>query len=307
HIIREMEEIIHETFPKFISLKTEIDRGLLPISGDATQLHQVMMNLCVNARDAMPSGGALTVKAGNQVLDESFTRIHLGAKPGLYSVITIADTGIGMPDEVISKIFEPFFTTKEKGKGTGLGLATVHSIVKNHNGFVTVESAINKGTTFSVFLPAVELSQLSPTDLRYEDLPSGHGECILIVDDEASVRDITKQTLEMFGYTVMEAADGTDAISLYAKNQSNIDAVLTDIMMPIMDGYATIRALNRINPNLIVIAASGLATDHQIIETTAGKIDGFLQKPFTPTALLEILHKLLSKRSIPPIHPQPKN
>ncbi len=296
YVIKEIEKIIQETFPRSIECRDEIDRNLKMVVGDVTQLHQVLLNLCVNARDAMPNGGRLTLKAENRIIDESYLQLHIDANPGSYVVLSVCDTGTGMTQEIQGKIFDPFFTTKERGKGTGLGLATVHSIVKSHGGFITVQSEPEKGSVFSVYLPAVIHSQDFGARAHEENLPVGHGEHILVVDDEASVRDITKQTLELFGYKVSQASDGTEAIAIYAKNRSSIDVVLTDIMMPIMDGYATMRALKKINPELIVIAASGLVADQEIIETTIGKIEAFIQKPFTPAKLLITLDDLLSKR-----------
>ncbi len=295
HIVREMEKIVNETFPKTVRCHADVQRELLPISGDATQIHQVLMNLCVNARDAMQNGGALLIKAENRSVDEEFARVHLDAKPGYYTTITVTDTGIGMSQEVLDKIFEPFFTTKEQGKGTGLGLSTVHSIVKNHGGFITVNSSINKGTSFTLFFPSIESPELMVDEQSKKDTPRGNGEHILVVDDEVLVRDIAKQTLELYGYTVTEAIDGTEAVAKYATQRSTIKIVLTDINMPVMDGYATIRALRKINPDVKIIAASGLAADFEILESTVGKIQAFIQKPYPPLSLLELLHEVLSQ------------
>ena len=244
--------------------------------------------------DAMQNGGALLIKAENRSVDEEFARVHLDAKPGYYTTITVTDTGIGMSQEVLDKIFEPFFTTKEQGKGTGLGLSTVHSIVKNHGGFITVNSSINKGTSFTLFFPSIESPELMVDEQSKKDTPRGNGEHILVVDDEVLVRDIAKQTLELYGYTVTEAIDGTEAVAKYATQRSTIKVVLTDINMPVMDGYATIRALRKINPDVKIIAASGLAADFEILESTVGKIQAFIQKPYPPLSLLELLHEVLS-------------
>ncbi|MBI4810190.1 MAG: PAS domain S-box protein, partial [Ignavibacteriales bacterium] len=226
HLIREMENIIRETFPRSIKLVHDIPNDLSPISGDATQLHQVLLNLCVNARDAMPSGGTLTISAENTQLDESFARMHNAAEPGKYILVKVVDTGVGIPKNIIDKIFEPFFTTKEIGKGTGLGLSTVHSIVKMHGGFVDIESALGKGTTFKVYLPTIEISESLPVLSEETRFPTAKGETILIVDDEASILDINKQTLETYGYKVFTACDGIEAIALFVQKKDNIDVVL---------------------------------------------------------------------------------
>ncbi len=296
YIIKEIEKIVQETFPRSIECKNEISKNLKMIVGDVTQLHQVMLNLCVNARDAMPNGGRLLLKAENCVINEENPPIHVDAKPGEYVVLSVTDTGMGMSKDIQIRIFDPFFTTKEHGKGTGLGLATVYSLVKSHGGFITVQSEPEKGSCFSVYIPAALYAQETVQGAKEEKLPVGNGEHILVVDDEASVRDITKQTLELFGYKVSQASDGTEAIAMYAKHRYSIDVVLTDIMMPIMDGYATIRALKKINPELIIIAASGLVADEEIIKTTIGTIEAFIQKPFTPAKLLVTLDTLLSAR-----------
>ncbi len=291
HLINDIEKIIKETFLKSIEIGMDLQRDLWTVEGDATQLHQVLMNLCVNARDAMPKGGKLTIKAENLGLDETYARTHLEAKGGPYVVIAVSDTGMGMPPGIMERIFEPFFTTKSVGKGTGLGLATVSALVKSHGGFVNVYSEVGKGTQFKIYLAASETGEVREAEEEAE-LPKGSGELVLVVDDEASIRDITKETLEAFGYRVESAADGTEGVALYAEKKREIDVVLTDMMMPYMDGPVTIRALQKIDPQVKIIAMSGLAANGKSPEVAGARL--FLGKPYTAEKLLKVLHEVLT-------------
>lgn len=296
HLIQEIEKIVRETFTKTIRIHARTTRDLWMLHGDATQLHQVLMNLCVNARDAMPQGGTLTIEGENVTLDENFARMHLDAKPGPYAILSVDDTGTGIAPAVIDKIFEPFFTTKEIGKGTGLGLSTVLAIVKGHGGFINVYSEIGKGTKFKVYLPAVITEEDTKLIEDHKlELPLGHGESILVVDDETSICEITKETLETYGYSAMIANDGTEALALFTQNQGTIKAVLTDMMMPFMDGLATIRALRKIDPDVKIIAASGLMSQDKISEPAGTNVHAFLQKPYTAEKLLKTLDEVLKK------------
>jgi nitrogen-specific signal transduction histidine kinase/ActR/RegA family two-component response regulator len=293
HILREIERIILETFPKSIELRCETPKGLWPVSGDATQLHQVLMNLCVNARDAMPNGGRLTLHAENIRLDETFARMNIEAKPIRYVMLKVEDIGSGMPPDVLEKIFDPFFTTKAPGKGTGLGLATTLSIVKSHGGFINVYSEVNKGSSFKVYVPAVE--QGAPVSAEeLEEIPMGEGELILVVDDEAAVRDITRRILESYGYRVVMAGDGTEALALYVQNKGEIRAMITDMMMPYMDGTSTIRAIRKIDPGARIIATSGLMTNEYAKEAAGLGVQAFLTKPYTAKTFMKTLRDVLS-------------
>jgi two-component system, cell cycle sensor histidine kinase and response regulator CckA len=271
-----------------------VPADLWVISADATQIHQVLMNLCVNARDAMPRGGELTVRARNVTLDEAYARMHLEARPGRFVEVTVADTGHGMTPEVVSRIFEPFFTTKEIGKGTGLGLSTALTIIRSHGGFINVYSEPRRGTQFAVYLPALEGGGAVASERATPELPAGRGELILVVDDEESIRQITKGTLETFGYRVVTASDGTEAVALYAQHRDGVALVLTDMMMPFMDGPATIRALQKMNPQVRVIAASGLAAGDKAAEAAAAGAHDFLPKPYTAEKLLKTLAEILN-------------
>ncbi|GAX43608.1 multi-sensor hybrid histidine kinase [Tolypothrix sp. NIES-4075] len=288
HLILEIRQVIKETFPKSIEVDCETSRNLWTVSGDATQLHQVLMNLCVNARDAMPNGGILTISAENFIVDEHYAKMHLDAKIGSYIVVIVADTGIGITHEVLDRIFEPFFTTKELGKGTGLGLSTVLGIVKSHGGFINVYSEVGKGSKFQVYLPAQETTE-SPEEKELE-LPHGSGELVLIIDDEPSIREITKTSLEAYNYKAITASDGIEAIALYAEYRDKISIVLTDMLMPSMDGITTIRTLHKINPNVKIIAISGLATSDKMNAAYDLGIKAFLSKPYTAKQLLETIN-----------------
>ena len=295
HLIKEIVKILRETLPKSIEISFQIPNDLWIISADATQMHQVLMNLCVNARDAMPEGGSIAIKAENVRVDENYARMHLEAKPGRFVMVSVTDTGPGMSPAVQSRIFEPFFTTKEMTKGTGLGLSTALTIVKSHGGFINVYSELHKGSQFTIYLPALDTPGAVDSVVLQTDLPLGHGELILVVDDEESIREITRGTLETFGYTVVTASDGTEALALYADKKHEIAAVLTDMVMPFMDGSATIRALQRMNPNVRIIAASGLGAGQRAGEGALEGVAVFLNKPYTAEKLLKTLAQVLKQ------------
>ncbi len=294
HLIKEIIKILQETLPKSIEITFNIPNDLWIISADATQMHQVLMNLCVNARDAMPEGGSLAIKAENVFVDENYARMHIEAQPGRFVMVSVSDTGPGMSPEVQSRIFEPFFTTKEMTKGTGLGLSTALTIVKSHGGFINVYSELHKGSQFTIYLPALDTPGSVDSAALQTDLPLGHGELILVVDDEESIREITRGTLETFGYTVLTASDGTEALALYADKKNEIAVVLTDMVMPFMDGPATIRALQRMNPNVRIIAASGLGAGQRAGEGALEGVAVFLNKPYTAEKLLKTLAQVLA-------------
>ena len=293
HLLLEVAKIVEQTFPKSIEICRDISpTQLWLVSADPTHLHQVFMNLAVNARDAMPNGGTLTLAAENRYIDAMYARINLDAHAGPYVVITVADTGMGIAQEYLDRIFDPFFTTKEVGKGTGLGLSTVLGIVKNHGGFVKVSSKVGQGTEFQIYLPAIEQTLANP-DCEESQLPQGQGELILIVDDEAIVRQTTQTLLEEYGYRTLLAQDGIEAIALFAEHKIEVAAVLIDIMMPNMDGSTAIRALKRLKPQVPILASSGLAANSQLA-LSAGA-DTFLPKPYTAQTLLVLLQDLIGR------------
>ncbi|WP_414620474.1 PAS domain S-box protein [Calothrix sp. CCY 0018] len=292
HIISEIQEFARNTFPKSIEIQVALPDNLRLISADATQIHQVLMNLCVNARDAMPQGGTLSIKAENIDIDENYIKMNLDASVGNYILITVTDTGTGIPPETKIRIFEPFFTTKEQGKGTGLGLSTTIGIIKSHGGFINVYSEIDEGTKFQVYLPVVHTDEIVQ-DEKVE-IPQGKGELILLVDDEMSIRDITKTSLENHNYRVLTAYDGIEAIALYAQHKNEISAVLMDMMMPEMDGVTSIRTLQRMNPQVKIIAVSGLSTSDKVNAAMSNGAKLFLSKPYTSEDLLRKLHQVIN-------------
>jgi PAS domain S-box-containing protein len=294
HIITEIEKVAKETFPRNIEIRSDIQKDLFTISGDATQLHQVIMNLCVNARDAMPDGGILSISAENFSIDENYARMHTEAKVGSYITIAVSDNGIGIPPKILDRIFEPFFTTKEFGKGTGLGLSTALAIVKSHGGFINVYSEVGKGTTFRVYLPAIK-TEMQNVEEQQLELLVGQGELVLVAEDEDSVREVTISTLEKYGYSVLAANDGADAVAEYAQNKDKIKVILMDMMMPVMDGHASIRAIRKINPEVKIIAVSGLAEKDKLKNVT-DYTNAFLPKPYTAERLLKTIHEVLSAK-----------
>jgi two-component system cell cycle sensor histidine kinase/response regulator CckA len=296
HPLGEVIKICKETFPPFIHVRTRIEKDLWAVRGDPTQLYQVFMNLCVNARDAMPHGGRLQVDADNMCVDENYARMQPEATPGSYVVVTVSDTGTGVPPALLTRIFEPFFTTKEEGKGTGLGLSTSATIVKNHGGFLNVYSEPGKGTCFKVHLPAAEGSvdtQVPKKDLG--DVPAGKGEVIMVVDDESAIREIIKVTLQNNGYKVLTANDGTEAVALFAQHCRQINLIVMDIMMPYMDGPATMRAVQKMDPTSRFVAVSGLMDNDKVAEMSELGNVVFLAKPFTTEQILATIRTMLNK------------
>jgi PAS domain S-box-containing protein len=292
NLIHEIHMIGLETFPKSITLGVSVAKDLWTVLGDATQLHQVLLNLCINARDAMPDGGLLSMHAKNVEVDENFASMAAGARPGRYVMIEVNDTGCGIPADVLDKIFDPFFTTKEIGKGTGLGLSTVAGIVKSHHGFLNVKTRVGKGTTFEAYLPAslsVEQEKSEPRKV----LPTGRGELVLLVDDEASIRGVAKAVLESHGYQTLAASDGAEGIATYAQHRGAVSAVVTDSMMPGVDGVALVRALRKMTPDLKIIASTGRGEKTHMGDFKAMRVDAILTKPYTAETLLVTLDGLL--------------
>jgi PAS domain S-box-containing protein len=290
-VIRETVRMIRETFPKSIAVQVETAENLWHIKGDATQIHQVLLNLCVNARDAMPDGGTLSLAAENLIVEKWVTTTNPEARPGSYTVIQVSDTGTGIPANVLDKIFDPFFTTKELGKGSGLGLSTVLGIARGHEGFIEVQTQLGRGTQFKVYLPALHGDL---PELRAPDLPPptrGGGELILLVDDEEALRKTAARFLAANGYRVIEAADGYAALALYVRQKNQCRAVLVDLWMPYMDGLETIRQLRKMNPDVSVVAMSGLPGLEA--EAKRAGVSLFLPKPWTSDALLRILSQAL--------------
>ncbi|WP_052049808.1 hybrid sensor histidine kinase/response regulator [Leptolyngbya sp. KIOST-1] len=285
HLLADIRQLVQQTLPKSVEVSTEVAKDLWPVWGDPTQLHQVFMNLCVNARDAMPEGGVLRIAAANVTLDAAAAQRYLQAQPGGYVVVTVADTGTGMAPEVLNRIFDPFFTTKSLGQGTGLGLSAVLGIVHSHGGFIDVQSQVGQGSRFQVYLPATLAT--NPDDPPAPVQIDGRQTTVLVVDDEPAVCETVRMVLELHNYRVLVAAGGQAAIALLTQHPTPIHTVLMDLMMPTMDGLTAIPLLKAINPNLRAIAMSGLNSTDAVARAEQQGFEGFLPKPFNPQELLE--------------------
>ena len=294
HLLRDIATFVAETFPKSIKLDQAFPNNLWSVKANATQLHQVLLNLCVNARDAMPDGGTLSLRAENIVLDEATAAEHEGARPGAFLVFHVEDTGTGIPPDVLARIWEPFFTTKGTDKGTGLGLSTVRGIIDTHSGFITVRTEPAHGTRFRVYLPAADQS-LENVAMKTPApaVPRGMGQLVLVVDDEISIRNMSATMLSRQGYRVLTAADGAEAISLFTPRSREIRLVITDISMPNVDGAALARAIQQLNPDVKIIAVSGLGATGEGEKPMQNFTPHFLLKPFRSEALLGLVHEVL--------------
>jgi len=297
-VIQEVAQIIGQTFPKNIVINSQIEDGLWTLMGDRTQIHQVLMNLYLNARDAMPNGGKLTVRARNVTLTEARPALPAAAQPGTYILLQVSDNGCGIAPEDRERIFDPFFTTKEVGKGTGLGLSTVLGIVKSHLGTVMMESELGKGSTFRALFPASPEVAKSSAPYVPTELPSGDSELVLIVDDEQEIVSGIQRMLENKNYRVLVAKNGLEALALIQRHGTAIDALVTDITMPEMDGVQLIRMLRKDHPRLQIIASSGLGSEKggslRARELNALGVNTFLAKPYTMDKLLAALRSLLA-------------
>ncbi|HST31312.1 MAG TPA: ATP-binding protein, partial [Chthoniobacterales bacterium] len=294
HLIDEMIEIAKKTFPKIIEISSRYPEDLWTIKADPTQIHQVLMNLCVNARDAMPNGGALVIWAENLNVDESYAAMAGDVKPGAYVGFRVSDTGLGMPPGVVEKIFDPFFTTKELGKGTGLGLSTALGIVKSHGGFISVYSEVGKGTTFKLCLPADVSDEKTGSSETSAEILQGNGELILVVDDEESILRVTRMILETKGYRVIAAHDGPEAVAIFARELNSIALILTDMSLPFMDGLSLIRSLKKLKPAMRFIASTGQSRHAHEEELKKLGVDLLLTKPYDTQKLLEMLRTALT-------------
>lgn len=294
-LISETRSLLEHTLSKSIAIETHVDNGCPFVLGDATELSQVLMNLCINARDAMPDGGTLTIDVTATVLNGNAKQLHPDAQPGPYVLLKVTDSGTGMPPDVMDRIFDPFFTTKEFGKGTGLGLATVQGIVKNHGGFINVYSEVGFGTKFTVYLPAVAKIESTTPAITTAEV-SGEGQLVLLVDDEVSILQMTAAVLEAGGYRVLTARDGASAIATLSQHRHDVCVVLLDMMMPGLDGLHTLDQMRMIVPDVKVIASSGLRTSQREAEVLERGARAFLPKPYSEEMLLQTLSQVLKLR-----------
>jgi CheY-like chemotaxis protein len=298
-VLQEVAELAAVTFPKSISIETQLPGDLWPIEANVTQIHQVFLNLCINARDAMPQGGELTLTAANRTLDAAGAAGIPDARPGDFLAVEVRDTGTGIPPEVLARIWDPFYTTKGEGKGTGLGLSTVREILRQHDGFVTVQTRPDHGTAFMVYLPAIR-NALGADALPDVAQPArGKAEVILVVDDEEPVRLMAAQILSSYGYRTITAGDGAEAIAAFVPRSGEVRLVLTDIDMPMLGGQALATALHRMRPGLPIVAMSGTDSEGNI--SYKAFATAFLAKPFQAETLLSLVRRALDEPTSPSI------
>jgi len=290
-LLAEVARIARDTLPKTIDIRTEVEPGLPPLLGDPTQFHQVLLNLCVNARDAMPAGGRLLISARRARVEGG---VDLELPPGHYVKIEVQDNGTGIPGAIADKIFEPFFTTKEQGKGTGLGLSTSLAIVKSHGGQIRAACEPGHGARFDIYLPISSGAGSASLIGAVTPRPMGQGQTVLVVDDEAAIRDIAQRTLESAGYKVLLAGDGAEAVASFSVNHQRIAAVMLDMTMPVMAGVPAIEAMARINPTVPIIAVSGISANEQPARDASAQVKLFLPKPFTTDTFLKALQQVLT-------------
>jgi nitrogen-specific signal transduction histidine kinase/ActR/RegA family two-component response regulator len=298
HLVREMEKIIKETFPRNISIAVHLPARFPLVEGDPTQIQQVLMNLCINARDAMPTGGTITLAVRSLFVDESLAVQHNKGRSGDFVLIEVEDSGEGIKPDIMDRLFEPFFTTKELGKGTGLGLSTVQSIVHSHHGFLAVSSRLHHGSRFQVYLPSLAFTAQEQMPVEENAPPRGQGELVMVVDDEKEFCHIARQILESHGYRCLVAHDGAEAVSLYASHRFEIKLVLTDVMMPLMDGSQMIQVIKRINPEVRIISSSGHAPEERLV-AVASACSHFLPKPYESGKLLRKIREVLDDADAP--------
>jgi PAS domain S-box-containing protein len=307
YLVQEIVKIVGETFPKSIGVHTNYPEDLWTMVADPTQLHQILLNLCINARDAMPGGGTLTLKLENFEVDDHYASMTPGAKTGPHVLLEVRDTGTGISRENLNKIFDPFFTTKELTQGTGLGLSTVIGIVKSYGGFMQVYSEVGRGTGFKVFLPANASELTARSALEAAPLPRAHGELLLIVDDEESILQVARAILENHGYRVLTAGEAPEALALFALRMDEVDLVLTDLAMPFMDGVALIRTLQKMKPGVRVVASTGRGgQDGRADEIAQLNVRASLNKPYNKNKLLAVLHEALNPPAAVPSAPSPE-
>jgi len=300
HLIERVFETVAELFPRNIEPELTLELNLWNTLGDPVQLEQVLRSLCENARDAMPDGGRLKISAKNTVIDEGSEESNPGTRAGRYIAIQVQDSSTRMPPEILEQIFAAFPATQESGKGVRLSLSSSLAIVRSHGGFIRVDSEAGKGSIFKVHLPAEPGANPLAREARPARYPRGNGEWVMMVDDDAAIRKITQKTLEAFGYQVLLACDGAEAAALYADRQKEIAAVIVDMMMPVMDGPATIRMLSSINPDVKIIVTSGISAKEALARTISPNVKDFLPKPYNAAALLKVVSCALgSSEAVP--------
>jgi signal transduction histidine kinase/ActR/RegA family two-component response regulator len=293
HEVKKVKTLLERTIPKMIHIDLDLADNLRIVNADSTQVEQILMNLAVNAKDAMPEGGKLLIKTEDAILNDEVCRLHPDATPWVYALLTVSDSGHGMDSETQEHIFEPFYTTKDVDKGTGLGLAMVYGIVKNHNGFISCTSDPGEGTTFKIYLPTLD-REVQVADEKEARAPIMKGsETILLVDDEEFIRDLVVQVLGESGYTVITAPDGKSGLKLYGEQQARIDLVILDLIMPEMGGRKCLEELLKMDPQVSVLIASGYALDGPAIEAIKAGARGHISKPYDLKEMLRVIREVL--------------
>jgi CheY-like chemotaxis protein len=295
HEVEQLKKLLERTIPKMIEIELYLSESPAVVSADPIQIEQAIMNLAVNAKDAMPEGGKIIIETERVRLDEQFCKIHLGARPGDYVMLSISDTGHGMDREILDHVFEPFYTTKDVGKGTGLGLAMVYGIVKNHEGYILCYSEVSTGTTFKIYLPAMEQCGQRQIPDEMEEFFKGGDETILLVDDEEYIRELGVELLTDAGYKVLTATDGEEGLELYRKEQENVDLVILDLVIPGMGGKKCYEEILKVNPNAKILVVSGYSANGPGKEAMEAGVKGFVGKPFDVSHLLETIREILDE------------
>lgn len=292
--ISKIRKLLVRTIPKMIGIELKLQEDLPSINADKTQIEQVLMNLAVNARDAMPNGGTLMIETSTATLSETSLANVLSVRPGSYVRLRVTDTGVGMEKEIQARIFEPFFTTKEPGRGTGLGLAVVYGIVQQHDGYMTCSSETGKGSTFDIFVPAVESTVAAmPEEKRQQVFLHGAGKTILLVDDDEAVRAVASNFLVDVGFTILEATDGFEALEICERCSRAIDIVILDLIMPKMGGVECLQKLIRLYPDIRVVIATGFSEEGSEMNLIEMGAKSYLSKPFSKLELLEAVQSVL--------------
>ncbi len=295
-IINKFKGLLEKTLPKMVRVKLLLNDNIAQVLADPGHVEQAIMNLAVNARDAMPEGGTFTIETDMAVLDEEFCRTRPGSRPGTYTMLSFSDTGQGMEPEVLDHIFEPFYTTREVGSGTGLGLATVYGIVKSHDGYITCQSEPNSGTTFQIYLPALHVSGIEPEEGgRTEDRGGYQPSLIMLVDDEETLREVGREILEAFGYTVITASSGEEALELLADSTEGVDLIILDLIMPGMGGQRCLKNIIEANPQQKIVVASGYAATGQAQEVIKDGALGFISKPYDLEKMIKLIRSVMAK------------
>jgi two-component system cell cycle sensor histidine kinase/response regulator CckA len=290
YVVLHVAGMLERTIPKMIEIELILSEDLRALQGDATQLEQVLINLATNAVDAMPDGGQLLIETQDVFLGDEYCRVHMGVEPGQYVWLRVSDTGVGMDQQTINQIYDPFFTTKEVGRGTGLGLASVYGIVKDHGGHISCYSEVGSGTIFNIYLPALETGASDLEKVaQIEKEITGGDETILVVDDEEPILEVARDLLERHGYTVIQASRGEEALEIFRERGGDIRLIILDLGMPGMGGHKTLKALLELDPRVKVVIASGYSVNGRVKDSLAAGAAGYIGKPYR---LHDLLHKV---------------